>query len=85
MTIEALLIWLLIGAVAGFLAGIIVRGYGFGAVGNVIIGMLGAAISGWLLPLLGIIPGGNIGGQIVASLVGAVLLLLVAGAIRRPL
>lgn len=85
MTIEALLIWLLIGAAAGFLAGVIVQGYGFGTVGNMIVGILGSAISGWLLPLLGVIPSGGIGGQIVAAIAGAVLPLLVAGAIRRPL
>ncbi|WP_375285345.1 GlsB/YeaQ/YmgE family stress response membrane protein, partial [Marinicauda pacifica] len=44
MTIEALLIWLLIGAIAGWLAGIIVKGYGFGLVGNIVVGIVGAFV-----------------------------------------
>jgi uncharacterized membrane protein YeaQ/YmgE (transglycosylase-associated protein family) len=50
MQAEALLILLLIGAVAGFLAGVIVKGYGFGLLGNIVVGIVGAVVGGWLLP-----------------------------------
>ena len=63
MQVEALLILLLIGAVAGFLAGTIVKGYGFGVVGNIIVGIVGAVFGGWLLPQLGLFTGGGILGQ----------------------
>ena len=46
MTIEALIIWLVIGAVAGWLAGLIVKGYGFGLVGNIVVGIIGAVLAG---------------------------------------
>jgi uncharacterized membrane protein YeaQ/YmgE (transglycosylase-associated protein family) len=54
MGIEPLIVWLIVGAVAGWLAGLIVRGFGFGLIGNIIVGIVGAFIAGWLLPRLGI-------------------------------
>ena len=83
MTIEALLIWLIIGAVAGFLAGVIVKGYGFGVVGNIVVGIVGAFIASLLFPRLGFFPGGDILGQIISATIGAVVLLVLIGLIRR--
>jgi uncharacterized membrane protein YeaQ/YmgE (transglycosylase-associated protein family) len=83
MQIDALLILLLIGGVAGFLAGLIVKGYGYGVVGNIAVGIVGAVVAGTLLPRLGFFPGGDIIGQIVSATIGAVGLLLVIGVIRR--
>ncbi len=83
MQAEALLILLLIGAVAGFLAGVIVKGYGFGLIGNIVVGIVGAIIGGWLLPRLGLFPGGNIIGQIVSATAGAVVLLVLISFVRR--
>ncbi len=83
MQIEPLLILLLIGAVAGFLAGIVVKGYGYGVVGNIVIGVVGAVIGGWLLPRLGLYTGGDIIGQIIAATLGAIALLVVIGLVRR--
>ena len=83
MQVEALLILLLIGAVAGFLAGVIVKGYGFGVIGNIVVGIIGALIAGALLPRLGLFPGGDIVGQIVSATLGAVVLLVVVGLVRR--
>ena len=57
MTIEGLIIWLIVGAIAGWLAGLIVKGYGFGLIGNIVVGIIGAVIAGWLLPRLGIVIG----------------------------
>jgi uncharacterized membrane protein YeaQ/YmgE (transglycosylase-associated protein family) len=83
MQVEALLILLLIGAAAGFLAGIIVKGYGFGVVGNIVVGIVGAVLGGWLLPQLGLFPGGNIIGQIISATIGAVILLTLISFVRR--
>ena len=83
MAIESLIVWLVIGAVAGFLAGLIVTGYGFGTVGNIIVGILGAIVGGALLPRLGLFTGGDIVGQIISATLGAVLLLFLIGLVRR--
>ena len=83
MPIEALLIWLIIGAVAGFLAGVIVKGYGFGVVGNIVVGIVGAFIASLLFPRLGFFPSGDILGQIISATIGAVVLLVLIGLIRR--
>ena len=50
MTIEALIVWLVIGAIAGWLANLIVESYGFGLIDNIAVGIVGAVIAGWLLP-----------------------------------
>lgn len=83
MQAEALLILLLIGAVAGFLAGVIVKGYGFGLLGNIVVGIVGAVVGGWLLPQLGLFPGGNIAGQIISATAGAIVLLILISFVRR--
>lgn len=83
MSAEALLILLLIGGVAGFLAGVIVKGYGYGIVGNILVGIVGAVIAGALLPRLGLFPGGDIVGQIISATIGALGLLVVIGVLRR--
>ena len=78
-----LIIFLLIGAVAGWLAGQIVRGYGFGLIGNIVVGIVGAFIAGWLFPRLGVgLPFGTIG-QILSAAIGAVILLVVIGLFRK--
>ena len=83
MQIEPLLILLLIGAVAGFLAGMVVKGYGYGVVGNIVVGIVGAVFGDWLLPRLVLYTGGDIIGQIIAATLGAIALLLVIGLVRR--
>lgn len=83
MAIEALIILLVIGAIAGFLAGLIVKGYGFGVVGNIVVGIVGALLGGWLLPRLGLFAGGDIVGQIITATIGAVILLVLIGVLRR--
>ena len=75
--------WLIIGAIAGFLAGLIVTGYGFGPVGNIIVGILGALLGGAILPRLGLFTGGDLVGQIISATLGAVLLLFLIGLVRR--
>lgn len=83
MSAETLLIWLVVGAVAGWLAGLIVKGYGFGLVGNIVVGIIGAVIGGWLFSYFGIALGGGILGAIVAATIGAVVLLLLLRLVRR--
>lgn len=83
MPAEALMIWLLIGAVAGFLAGLVVKGYGFGLLGNIVVGIVGAVLAGALLPRLGLYPGTDLLGQILSATLGAVGLLVLIGFVRR--
>ena len=83
MTPEVLLIWIVIGAVAGFLAGLIVKGYGFGVIGNIVIGIVGAFIGGYILPRLGLFTSSDILGQIISATLGAILLLIAIGVVRR--
>lgn len=83
MAIEPLLILLIIGAIAGFLAGLIVKGYGFGLVGNIVVGIVGAFLGGWLLPRLGLFTGGDLVGSIISATIGAVILLVLIGVLRR--
>jgi uncharacterized membrane protein YeaQ/YmgE (transglycosylase-associated protein family) len=82
MTAEGLIIFLLIGAVAGWLAGVVVKGHGFGLIGNIIVGIVGAFLAGWLLPGLGLGLTGIIG-SIVYAAIGAIILLFVIGLIKR--
>jgi uncharacterized membrane protein YeaQ/YmgE (transglycosylase-associated protein family) len=77
MSSESLLVILLVGIVAGWLAGQIVRGTGFGIIGDFIVGILGAFIGSWLLPQLGIHLGTGVISAIVNATVGAILLLLI--------
>ncbi|MET0408453.1 MAG: GlsB/YeaQ/YmgE family stress response membrane protein [Hyphomicrobium sp.] len=79
----ALIIWLLIGAVAGWLAGQVMGGGGFGLVGDIVVGIIGAFIAGWLFPYLGLRLGGGILGEIIAAAIGAIILLFVLRLVRR--
>jgi uncharacterized membrane protein YeaQ/YmgE (transglycosylase-associated protein family) len=83
MPLETLLIWLIVGAVAGWLSGVIVRGGGFGLLGDIVVGIIGAFIGGWLLPRLGVHLGVGIVAIIASATIGAIVLLLVIRLIRR--
>ena len=83
MAIEAIIIILIIGAIAGWLAGQIVRGVGFGLIGNIVVGIVGAFIAGWLLPQIGIVIGGGFIASIINATIGAVVLLVIVGLIKR--
>ena len=82
MDITSLVIFLAIGAVAGWLAGTITKGGGFGLVGDIIIGVIGAVVGGWLFGMMGITAGGLIGAIITAT-VGAVVLLFIIRLIKK--
>ena len=79
----AILIWIVIGAVAGWLAGQIMKGGGFGLAGDIVVGIVGAAIAGYLLPRLGIYLGGGIIAEIINAVIGACLLLFVIRLVKR--
>src|SRR6187401_3258908 len=83
MAVEAILVILLVGAIAGWLAGLIVRGIGFGLIGNIVVGIVGAFIAAWLLPRIGIVIGGGIVASIINATIGAVVLLVIIGLIKR--
>jgi len=86
MSGENFLVWLLLGVVAGWLAGQLIRGGGFGIIGNIIIGIIGSFLGGWLGGKLGI-SGAVVGGfslaSIVTAVLGAVVLLFVVSLIRK--
>ena len=83
MSIEALLIFLLIGAIAGWLANVLIRGRGLGLIGNIVIGVIGAFVAGWLFPRLGVSLAGGILGSILHATLGALLVLALIIAIKR--
>jgi uncharacterized membrane protein YeaQ/YmgE (transglycosylase-associated protein family) len=82
MDIQTLLIILAIGAVAGWLAGIIMKGGGYGLPGDIVIGIIGAFIGSFLFGLLGISAGGLIG-QIITATVGAVVLIFLLRLVKK--
>ena len=82
MSTEHLLLFLVIGVVAGFLAGKIMKGAGFGLVGDLVVGVIGSFIGVWVFGLLDIAPG-TIVGLLVASVVGALLLLFVLRLVKK--
>ena len=83
MAVETILIWILVGAIAGWLAGLVVRGFGFGLVGNIIVGIVGAFLGGWLFGTLGIAIGAGIINTIFTAFIGAVVLLLLVRVLKR--
>ena len=82
MSGESLLIILLVGIIAGWLAGQIMRGTGFGLIGDLVIGIVGAFIGGWLFPQLGLHLGAGLVGAIINATLGAMLLLFVLSLLR---
>jgi uncharacterized membrane protein YeaQ/YmgE (transglycosylase-associated protein family) len=76
MGVESLIVFIIIGAIAGWLAGLIVKGYGFGLIGNIVVGIIGALIAGWLFPAVGLPMGGGILAAIIQAVIGAVILLV---------
>ncbi len=74
--------FILIGLTAGFLAGAVVKGHGFGILGNLVVGVIGALLGGFLFGVLGLGPN-NLLGVLISAFVGAVVLLLLIGFIKR--
>ena len=79
LPIEAIVAWLVIGAIAGWLASNIMTGGGLGLVGNIVVGIIGAAIAGWLFPFFWVPIGGPFIGAVINAVIGAIILLFVLG------
>ncbi|HEV7573859.1 MAG TPA: GlsB/YeaQ/YmgE family stress response membrane protein [Thermoanaerobaculia bacterium] len=78
------LIWfLIIGAIAGWLAGLVMKGRGFGLLGDIIVGIIGAFLGGWLFGKLGVSFGGGLAGSLIVAFLGAVILLFLVRLIKR--
>lgn len=78
MTVQSLVLLLLVGAIAGWLAGVVMKGRGFGLVGNLIVGIIGALVGGFLFG-----SGYTLLGQILVAFVGALILLVLIGLIKK--
>jgi len=77
-------VWfIVIGLVAGWLAGVIMKGGGFGVVGDIVVGVLGALIGGWLFSKLGASAGGGLLGSIIVATIGAIVLIFLLRLIKR--
>jgi uncharacterized membrane protein YeaQ/YmgE (transglycosylase-associated protein family) len=81
--VESIIAWLVVGAIAGWIAGKVVRGGGFGLLGNIVVGIIGAVVAGWLLPQLGIALGFGILRAIINAAIGAIIVLVIISLVRR--
>ena len=82
METQSLILFLIIGVIAGFLAGKIMKGGGFGLLGDLVVGVVGAFFGGWLFGMLGLFPAGILGTLITAT-IGAVILLWVVRLVKK--
>jgi uncharacterized membrane protein YeaQ/YmgE (transglycosylase-associated protein family) len=82
MGIESWIVFILVGAIAGWLAGLIVKGFGFGLIGNIVIGIIGAFVAGLVFPAIGLTLGTGIVSSIIHSTIGAVMLLFLIKVIK---
>lgn len=78
-----ILLFLLIGAIAGWLAGLIMKGGGYGLIGDIIVGVLGAFLGGYLFGWLNISPGSGLIGSLITALIGAIVLIAIVRTLRR--
>ncbi|MBV9842534.1 MAG: GlsB/YeaQ/YmgE family stress response membrane protein [Sphingomonadaceae bacterium] len=79
----AFIIWIVVGAIIGWLAGVLVQGGGFGFIADALIGIFGSVVAGWLFPQLGVPLGGGLVGSVLASIVGAIIVIVVIRLLRR--
>jgi uncharacterized membrane protein YeaQ/YmgE (transglycosylase-associated protein family) len=75
--------WIVVGLIAGWLAGQVMKGGGYGVLVDIILGILGGVLGGWLFGMIGIWPGGGIIGSLIVAFVGAVILVAITRAIKR--
>jgi uncharacterized membrane protein YeaQ/YmgE (transglycosylase-associated protein family) len=83
MSTHGLIAWIVIGVVAGWLAGMLVKGGGFGLIGDIVVGVIGAFIGGWLAGVLHIHIGSGMISSIITATVGAILLIVILRMVRR--
>jgi uncharacterized membrane protein YeaQ/YmgE (transglycosylase-associated protein family) len=77
------LVWIVVGLIAGWLAGQVMKGGGYGVLVDIILGILGGILGGWLFGMMGIWPGGGMIGSIIVALVGAIILVAITRLIKR--
>ena len=77
------IIWIIVGMIAGWLAGVVMKGGGYGVLVDIILGILGGIVGGWIFGALGIWPGGGLIGSIIVAFVGAVILVAITRLIKR--
>jgi uncharacterized membrane protein YeaQ/YmgE (transglycosylase-associated protein family) len=80
---SGLIYWLVVGLIAGWLAGVVMKGGGYGMLADIILGILGGVLGGWLFSTLGIRAGGGVIGGIIVAFVGAVILVAITRALKR--
>ena len=78
-----LLAWIVVGLIAGWLAGKVMKGGGYGVLVDIILGILGGVLGGWVFGQLGIWPGGGVIGAIIVAFVGAVILVGISRLLKR--
>jgi uncharacterized membrane protein YeaQ/YmgE (transglycosylase-associated protein family) len=78
-----IIIWLIVGGIAGWLAGLVVKGGGYGLIGDIIVGIIGGLIAGWLFPRLGIPLGAGFIRDVIDAFIGAVILLILLRLVKR--
>ena len=83
MDSESILIWLVVGALAGWLAGQFIKGGSFGLIGNIVVGIIGSVIAGYLLPLMGVQLGAGFIRSVINAFIGACLLLTIVRLVKR--
>ena len=83
MGAEPLLVALIVGAIAGWLAGKVVRGAGFGLIGNIVVGIIGSLVATWLFPYLHIEMGSGFVREVINAAIGGIIVLVILSFIRR--
>ena len=83
MDAHGIIVWLIVGAVAGWLAGTLLRGGGFGLIGDIIVGIIGAFVGGWLAGVLGLHIASGLISSIITATVGAIVLILILRVVKR--
>jgi uncharacterized membrane protein YeaQ/YmgE (transglycosylase-associated protein family) len=78
-----LVYWLVVGLIAGWLAGVVMKGGGYGIVADIVLGIVGGVLGGWIFSALGIGAGGGLIGGIIVAFVGAVALVALTRALKR--
>jgi uncharacterized membrane protein YeaQ/YmgE (transglycosylase-associated protein family) len=78
-----LLYWIIVGLIAGFLAGKVMKGGGYGPVIDIVLGILGGIVGGWVFGMLGVWPGGGIVGSIIVAFIGAVILIWISRVLKK--
>ena len=78
-----MLYWIVVGLIAGWLAGVVMKGGGYGILADIILGILGGILGGWIFSMLGIGTGAGLIGGIIVAFVGAVILVAITRALKR--